>query len=170
MKCIRRHDAIKWIQISHAHKLLSNGRFSLDEATRGFQHMQTYDEVPIWYTLAIQILLDAKRVFDGEGQLAAPSEEYRACVRKSSLDFQRVDPMEPLNRFERPFLEAPKSTKIRSLYLNIRNILKDHEDITCNDRWGKHMIRHKLQGHKVLGSTVVERNWIKVPVQLVSSR
>jgi hypothetical protein len=111
-------DMLEWAQIFHATKLLPNAGFALDEATRGVKHMLIYNEVPIWVTLAIQMLFDVKGVLKTERILAEPFMEYRATVRKCSAEFAQIDPIKRL------FLEAPKTTKIAPIYQNVRNILK----------------------------------------------
>jgi hypothetical protein len=49
-------DTLEWAQIFHATKLISNATFALNEATRGVKHMLNHNEVPIWVTLAMQVL------------------------------------------------------------------------------------------------------------------
>jgi hypothetical protein len=129
-----------------------NAGFALDEATRGVKHMLIYDEVPIWVTLAMQMLFDVEDYFEIEKTLAEPFEEYRDTVRKCSVDLEQINPI------ERPF---PNSTKIDPIYQNVRNIVKDHRGIVEDENWGRLMRLNKLEDHEVLGKTVSTRNWSK---------
>jgi hypothetical protein len=117
--------------------------------------MLIYEEVPIWVTLAIQMLFDVKDVFESENTLAKPFKEYRNAVRKCSAEFEQIDPIEP------QFLEHQKTTKVGPLYQNARKILKDHHDIAVGDRWGRLLKMNDLHRHEVLGKTVNNRDWSK---------
>jgi len=146
-------ETLDWVQIFDVFTQM-NSFSAIDEATRGIKHILGSQEVPIWVTLAVQMFFDIKMVLEGNNALAKPFADYQASVQKATSEFLLF------NSTDRPFPKDESANKVfKDYYKNMRGILRDHEDIAINNRWGDML--QTMQNHKVLGKVANNRDWCK---------